>query len=239
MKHSINYLLLFCLCLLFTIDCYSQEKTTATDNFKISKGRFYSALTFSLSQRQAENENQLLRQVIDQDRYTYRIVGNGGYAIKDNFTLGLSLGYGQSREDITYLDENNEELNSKSLQRGLSISPNIRNYIPIGQGKLQILIQTQLGFTFGESLQRIYATDQVDKIEGNFMEIDLGVSPGVALFFTRNWAFETRVNVAGLSTRIEESTVNGDEANRTRVEQTNVDFRLNLLELNLGVAFYF
>ena len=59
------------------------------------------------------------------------------------------------------------------------------------------------------------------------------------LFFNRNWAFETRVNVAGLSTRIEEEVINNDEENRQRIEQTNIDLRLNLLELNLGVAFYF
>lgn len=225
--------------LLFAISGYSQKETYDGNNFFITKGRYYGALTFSLSQRKAENEDQLIRQVVEQDRYNYRLVGNGGYAIKDNFTLGLSLGYGQAREDITYLNENEQELNSKRLQRGLSIAPNMRNYIPIGIGKLQILIQTQLGLTFGESLQRIYSADNVDKIEGDFLEIDLGVSPGVVLFFTRNWAFETRVNIAGLSTRIEEEITNDDESKRTRIEQTNIDFKLNLLELNLGVAFYF
>ncbi|GAA4812926.1 hypothetical protein [Litoribaculum gwangyangense] len=227
------------LLLLVTINGFSQEESTIDQDFKIEKGRFYSSLTFSLNQRKAENEDQLLRQVLDQDRYTYRIIGNGGYAIKENFTLGLSIGYGQSREDITYLGESEENINSKRLQRGISFVPNMRNYIPIGKGKLQILIQTELGFTFGESLQRIYSLDNVDKIEGDFLEIQLGVSPGVALFFTRNWAFETRVNVAGLSTRIEKEVVNDDVSNRTRIEQTNIDLRLNLLELNLGVAFYF
>jgi hypothetical protein len=227
------------LVLIAIINGASQDLVSQQDDFKITKGRYYGSLTFSLSQRKAENEDQLLRQVLDQDRYNYRIVGNGGYAIRDNFTLGLSLGYGQSREDITYLDENNEELNSKRLQRGVSITPNMRNYIPLGQGKLQIFVQSQLGITFGESLQRVYSSDNVDKIEGDFIEFDVGVSPGVVLFFTRNWAFETRINVAGLSTRIEEEVINNDESNRRRIEETKVDLKLNLLELNLGVAFYF
>ncbi|MDY2586826.1 outer membrane beta-barrel protein [Winogradskyella aquimaris] len=218
---------------------FPQQADDPEELYSISKGRYYTSLTFSLNSRNAENEDQLFRQVLDQDRYIYRIVGNAGYAIKDNFTLGLSLGYGESKEDIRYTDENDAELNSKRLQRGLSISPNMRNYIPIGKGKLQILVQTELGFTFGESLQRIYAVDNVDKIESDFFEFELGVSPGVALFFNKNWAFETRVNVAGFSTRAEELVTNNDEANRQRISETKIDLKLNLLELNLGVAYYF
>lgn len=228
------------LIVLCTLHCaVAQDGTPVQEDYGISKGRYYGSLTFSLNSRKAENEDQLLRQVIDQDRYTYRVIGNGGYAIKDNFTLGLSLAYGQSKEDITFLDENDDELNSKRLQRGISFTPNMRNYIPIGKGKLQIVVQTQLGFTFGESLQRIYAQDNVDKIESDFFEFDIGVSPGIVLFFTRNWAFETRVNVAGLSTRVENLVTNNDESNKQRIEETKIDLRLNLLELNLGVAYYF
>ncbi|MBO3116378.1 outer membrane beta-barrel protein [Winogradskyella sp. DF17] len=209
------------------------------EEYGIKKGRYYSALTFSLDQRKAENEDQLLRQVVNQDRLNYRIVGNGGYAIKDNFTIGLSLGYGRQKEDITFLDENDQEITSKRLQEGLSIAPNIRQYIPIGKGKLQIIVQTELGFTFGESLERIFRVDDIDKINGDFFEFNLGVSPGVALFFTRNWAFETTVNIAGLKTRVEEEVLNNNEANKQRVETTSIDLQLNLLALNLGVAYYF
>ncbi len=96
------------LLILFCGNTFSQLKTNS--DFIISKGRFYSAFNFSLNQRKAENENQLLRQVIYQDRYNYRAIGNAGYAIKDNMTLGLSLGYGRLKENITYLDENNENV---------------------------------------------------------------------------------------------------------------------------------
>jgi len=239
MKKSQTALLIFyALCSIRV--AYSQYTSPDNqDDYIIKKGRYYSSLTFSLNQRKAENEDQLLRQVVDQNRYRYRIIANGGYAIKDNFTVGLSLAYGRQKEEITFLNENDENIRSNRLQQGFSIAPNMRNYIPLGTGKLQIIVQTALGFTFGESLERVYSSTNVDKIEGDFIEIGLGVSPGVVLFFNRNWAFETRVNVAGLSTRIEEEVINNDEENRQRIEQTNIDLRLNLLELNLGVAFYF
>jgi hypothetical protein len=211
----------------------------AEDDYVISKGRYFTTLTFSLNQRQAENEDQLLRFVIDQDRLNYRIVGSGGYAIKDNLTVGLGVGYGRQREEITFEDENGEEVTTKRLQQGLSVVPTFRNYVSLGEGKLQILVQTELGFTFGESLQRNFSANEVDKIEGNFFEGRLGVSPGVVLFFDRHWAFETTVGLAGLSVRVEEEVTNDMEDDKQRVVQSGIDLQLNLLQLNLGVAYYF
>jgi hypothetical protein len=219
---------------------FSQETVnTNKPDFRITKGRYYSSLTFSLDSRIAENEDQLIRQVVDQNRFDYRIIGNGGYAIKDNMTLGLLAGYGRAREEITFIDENGENVTSNRLQQGLSLAPNMRNYIPIGKGQLQILIQTELNVTFGESLQRTFRIDDIDKIEGNFIDIELGVSPGLVLFFDRHWAFETTVGIAGFSTRIENEVTNGDQENRQRVVESGVDLRINLLQLNLGVAYYF
>ena len=226
--------------LLFASLCHSQnELADKGDAFGITKGRLYTSTTFSLNTRNAENEDQLFRQVLDQDRYNYRIIANVGYAIKDNITLGLSAGYGREREEITFLDENGENVTTKSLEQGLSIAPNMRNYIPIGTGQLQVLIQTELGITIGESLEREFMESEINKIEGDFIDMNLGVSPGLVLFFNRNWAFETTVDIAGFSIRIEEEVVNDDEENRQRVVESDIDLRLNLLRLNLGVAYYF
>lgn len=215
------------------------SSTSASENFIVKKGRFFNSLTFSLDQRKAENESQLLREVIDQDRYNFTIVTSGGYAIKDNFTLGLGLAYGREQEEITFLNQDNENVTSKSVEQGFSIAPQMRNYIPIGNGMLQVLIQTELNFTFGESLERNFFMDRVDKIEGNFTDIKLGVSPGAVLFFNPNWAFEARVDVVGLSFRKETSVANNDLDNKTKIIQTGADLRINLLRLNLGVARYF
>ncbi len=237
-----NYTIRFAvlIVLLHTTFGYSQATLEDnTDNFRITKGRFYSSLTFAFSSRNAENEDQLFRQVLDQDRYNYRVIGNGGYALKDNMTIGMSVAYGREREEITFLDENGENVTSKRLEQGISFAPNMRNYIPVGKGQLQILIQTELGLTLGESLQREFLENEINKTEGDFIDIDLGVSPGLILFFDRHWAFETTVDIAGFSTRIEEEVVNDDEENRQRVVESDIDLRLNLLQLNLGVAYYF
>jgi hypothetical protein len=236
---GIRFLIIATLLLTFVKVDAQDSLTHAEKDFKIRKGRFYGSLTFSYDARSAENEDQLFRQVVTQSKYNYRIIGNGGIAIKNNMTLGLAAGYGRAKEDITYLDENNESITSKSLQQGLSLVPNMRNYIPLGRGQLQVLVQTELSFTFGESLQRIFRQEDIDKIEGNFIEIELGIKPGFILFFDKNWAFETTVGVAGFSTRIDEKTTNNDRDNRQKIVESGIDLRLNILQLNLGVAYYF
>jgi hypothetical protein len=240
MKKYYKLLFVVCIAMFNSSLVFSQEvQTVSEDDFKITKGRYYGALTFSLDSRKAENEDQLIRQVVDQNRFDYRIIGNGGYAIKDNMTLGLLAGYGRAREEITFVGENGENVTSTRIQQGLSLAPNMRNYIPIGNGQLQILIQTELNVTFGESLQRTFRTEDIDKVEGEFVDIELGVSPGLLLFFDRHWAFETTVGIAGFSTRIEEEVTNGNQEKRQRVVESGVDLRINLLQLNLGVAYYF
>lgn len=242
-NHSIpglRLILIYLTCFLFPSLGQAQSNQESKQNaYLMSKGRFYGSLSFSLSQRKAENEDQLIRQVINQTRYNYRILGAGGYAIKDNFVLGLSGGYGRAREEITFLDDNDQEITTNRLEQGFTFAPNMRNYIPLGNGQVQILVQTELGITFGESLQRNILPTEIDKITGEFIQVNLGVSPGLLLFFDRNWAFETTVGIAGLTTRIEEEVFNDDVQNKQRIEQTNLDLRLNLLALNLGVAYYF
>jgi hypothetical protein len=49
------------------------QETDEPNDFRVTKGRYFGSLTFSLDQREAENEDQLLRYVIDQDRLNYRI----------------------------------------------------------------------------------------------------------------------------------------------------------------------
>ena len=224
----------------FAPPVFAQEDLTdSAEDYTVAKGRAYGVLTFSLDQRDAENENQLLRQVIDQNKLDYRVIASGGYALKDNFTVGLGFSYGRQREDITFLNEDEEEITSKSVGQDVSFIPNIRKYIPLGVGKLQIFVQTDLRLSLGESLERNFMAMEVEKIEENFTEVKLGVQPGVVLFFTREWAFEASVGVAGLTSRWTTQTLNNDEANQSKIHQSSIDLKLNLLALNLGVAYYF
>lgn len=226
--------------LLLVSPVFSQgDPSGAEDAYLLTKGRGFGVLTFSLDQRNAENENQLLRQVVDQDKFNYRVTAASGYALQNNFTLGLGISYGREREDVTFVNQDDQEITSRRIGQDISFIPNLRKYIPLGTGRLQIFVQTDLRFTLGESLQRDFLLAEVEKVEENYAEIRLGVQPGVVLFFTRNWAFEASVGFAGISTEWATKTINDDEDNQTKIQESSIDLKINLLALNLGVAYYF
>ncbi|MBL7471250.1 hypothetical protein [Robertkochia sediminum] len=233
-------LLLYMLCLLLCpLGVYAQnQQDDPGDPPMVAKGRFYTNLAFSLDQRNAKNEDQLLREVIDQDKLNFRISSAAGYALKDNFTIGLGLSYGRLQEDITFINEDDQEQTNCSLGHDVSFIPNIRQYVPVNKS-FQIFVQADFRFSIGEELTRKFLPNEIEKIEGNFIETRLGVTPGAVLFFNRNWAFETSVGLVGLSSKWSEETVNNDEANRARITENNIDLKVNLLSLNLGVAYYF
>jgi hypothetical protein len=206
---------------------------------RILKGRGFSNLTFSLDQRKAENENQLFRQVDNQQRLNYRVTANGGYALADNMTLGLGVSYGREREDITYSDQDGQQVTSNFLEYDISLIPNLRTYVPIGSGTFQIFIQTNFRISMGESLNRLYYAEESDKIEGKLFEAALGIQPGVLLFFDQNWAFETSVGLIGLTTRTTREITNNDRDNQAKIIESGIDLKINILTLNLGVARYF
>lgn len=214
------------------------QDSITNSNTMVTKGRIYTNLSFSLDQRNAENEDQLLREVIDQDKVNFRITSASGYALKDNFTIGLGLSYGRQQEDITFINEDDQEQTNRSLGHDVSFVPNIRKYVPINSS-FQIFVQADFRFSVGEELTRKFLPAEIEKVENNFIETRLGVTPGAVLFFNRNWAFETSVGLVGLSSKWSEKTINNDEANKTRVTENNIDLKLNLLSLNLGVAYYF
>lgn len=222
-----------------TASLFAQYQDTYAPINRVTKGTKYLNLSFSLDQRNAENEDQLLRQIEDQDKLDYNITLSSGFAINDNFTLGLGGSYGREREDITYINSEGAEVTSKRVGQEFSFIPNIRKYIPLGTGSFQIFVQTDLRFTYGESLQRDFLVDEIEKIETDFYQLRFGVTPGAIIFFNKNFAFETSVGLVGLSSKWSTETVNGDVDNQTKVTENNINLDINLLSLQLGVAYYF
>ncbi|WP_375324625.1 hypothetical protein [Flagellimonas sp. GZD32] len=88
----------------------AQNQYTDTTVNRIVKGSKYLNLSFSLDQKNAENENQLLQQIEDQDKLEYNITVSSGYALKNNFTVGLGGRYGREREDITDINSEGAEI---------------------------------------------------------------------------------------------------------------------------------
>jgi hypothetical protein len=199
----------------------------------LGKSRLYMIPTFSVSNRDAINDQQLLRLVHDQYRLEWEVDMNVGYFVKDNFAVGAQLSYSQNQEDITYTADN-KRVTERSFGQSMTFSPNIRNYY--GPGRLKVFNQTGLIFKVGEDLTRIYNETDEDKIKSNFYEFGIGIQPGIAFFFDRLASVEASINLLGWTTKIEESLKNDVE--KSRVVTNDVSFSINVLTLKIGVGIY-
>ena len=80
----------------------------------------------------------------------------------------------------------------------------------------------------------------LDEIEKSFAEnynLRLGITPGVTFFAMENFALEVQLDVLGYELNVENKTKNNIE--KSRDVRHNVDFKMNLLSVKVGLAYYF
>ncbi|MBQ1939920.1 MAG: hypothetical protein II362_06885, partial [Alistipes sp.] len=110
-----------------------------------------------------------------------------------------------------------------------------RQYIPLGKSR-RFAIFNEISLGAGGT-QGIFAADQ--PIRGTFEEgytISLGVSPGLVAFATNDVAIEVNVGVMGINFTDVEQVHNQVSVGHRR--SSNMNFKVNLLSIGVGVSFY-
>lgn len=217
--------------------CYSvllaQSETDSI--YFLDKGRLFISPTFSVRNKTAVNEDQLLRFVKDQNRLAWDIDVNVGYFFKDNFSAGAQLSYEYWGEGIIYVADS-KEIEERSFGRSVTFSPNIRNYF--GLGKLKIFNQTNINFSYGEELKRVYREDDEDKIRTKELNYGIGIQPGLAFFVSDLIAVEASLKLLGWESSIIESTINDNEDEKSKITKNEVNFSVDILTLHIGIGVY-
>ena len=208
-----------------------------TDFKPFKKGTIYFGMSMSLEDRSMENTENLFQKVIEGDRVNFNVLIKSGYFINDYNMLGLEVNIFENKfQGILFKDPDTVE--SNTITRGYSFTPNYRTVIPLTQNE-RLSFFTSAGLTFGISNSLKRETKNSDEIEKSFAEnynLRLGLSPGVTFFAMENFALEVQLDVVGYELNIENKTKNGVEESRD--VRHNVDFKLNLLSLKFGVAYY-
>ncbi len=211
-----------------------------TDNFQpFKKGNFYVGLAFSITDKNLTNTNYLIQQVVEGDRLDYDILLKGGYYTGDYGMAILNINYYQDRFGGTVFQDP-DTVQSNTLKRGFAIRPGFRSNVPLTQTE-RLSFFTEVGFSFGGSsalTRNIKNLDEVEKIYKKEFDFGVGLSPGITFFAMENFAFEVQLNnVLGYKLNVAKSNTNdGPESKQVR---QNVDFNINLLSLELGLAYYF
>ncbi len=201
------------------------------------KKNVFLGLSFSLEDRQSTNTSGLIQNIIDGDRLNYDILLKGGYYTGNYGMVGLSFNYYQNRF-IGEVFRDPDTLQSNTITRGYEFTPNFRSSVPL-TGNERLSFFTEVGFTFGigNTLQRnIKKVDEVDKTYSTDYRFRVGLSPGITFFAMESFAFEVQLNVLGYELTVRDKQV--DENEPSQEVRQNVDFNIDLLSLQLGLAYY-
>lgn len=224
-----NYLFIF----LFTLPFYLFSQDSEKSDFVLSKGGGFIIPNFNLNQLSGTN-NQVLGTTFD-SRYdlSYSVNLNGGYFMKDYFSIGLQAGYTNNQHDHVFYP-GGTKTESMAYTNLVSLVPNIRNYF--GKGIFKGFVQTNLGISFGKGLERTYSEANDTKLETNDFIFTVGIQPGIAVFVANFVSVELSINLIGYNSEFKQSTY--DDGTISKVNTNDISFDVNLLTLNIGVGFY-
>lgn len=165
------------------------------------------------------------------------------YFIADNLSVGGRFDFKRSKYDVGSASLSLTEDMSFGiddfhyLKDAYSGAVFARYFIPFGNSK-RFAMFAELQAAGGYAQSETYKLTELDK-NGTYQDIynfEIGVIPGVMAFFTDNVALEISVGLVGLDyNKIVQKT---DNVGTSVMESSGANFKVNLLNLNLGIAFY-
>ena len=217
---------------------YELMSSYYNEDFKPFKKRnIYLGLALSLEDRISQNSTNLIETIIDGERLNYDLSLKVGYYTGNYGMAGINIAYFQNKFNGEVFRDP-DTLQTNTILRGYSITPNFRSSIPLTANE-RLSFFTELGLTFGRSNsleRRIKNLDEVDKSYSTDYNFRLGISPGVTFFALESFALEVQLNVLGYELRVSDKSRN--EEDPSRQVRHNVDFNIDILYLELGLAYY-
>lgn len=204
------------------------------------KGNGYVGLAFSVFDEKSDNT----KDIFDQDRtissktLNYSVKFKGGYFFSKNHMVGL--GYSIERDKTTtegtYLFDT---VGLESKDRIHAFIPSIRSYFPLTKNKrLSLFNEIKVNFGIGDGETEVYKNSEKTSFDtSETFTFGIGLSPGITFFALENFCFEIQLDVLGY--KYEKETKTDETGEETITTSNNVDFTLNLLTLNFGLAYYF
>ena len=222
----------------------SQRGLTDTHNLFVPKGQWVFGGTASYSTHTNTGYQFLVVEGIDSKGYTFKISPMIAYAFHNNMALGGRFIYSRTllkldKASINFGDEDsNVNLNVQdyyALQHSYQVAAIWRQYIPLGRNKRFALFNemslagggTEARFANGSPVKGTYQTGYT---------FSLGISPGIIAFATNNMAVEVNVGVMGITFEHTEQVHNQVSVGERNLSQMN--FKVNIFSIGLGVAFY-
>lgn len=180
---------------------------------------------------------------ISGDYYNFGVAPVLSYFVTDNFAVGARFNYSKTSVNIGNLGLSIADLVSLGLQdyhylgQNYSTSLTGRYYIPIADSKrFGLFAEARLTALWGQS--KAYKV-QDGKNYGTYQKSikgSLDIVPGISIFAANFCAVEVAVGVLGFNYKHVTQTTNQVDISESNTSGLN--FKINLLTINLGVVFY-
>ena len=210
----------------------------------VPKGQWVFGGTASYSTHTNNAYKLLIIDDINSEGYNFKISPLVGYSLYKNSIIGLRFGY--SRSFLTLdsaainLGSGDNALNFGldyyyALKHTYDVAAIWRQYIPLGMNRrFSIFCECQLAF--GGSQSKFAEGSPLRGTYSKGFDVSLGVNPGVVAFITNNMALELNIGVLGLSYSSSQQVHNQISVGETEASQMN--FKINILSIGMGIAFY-
>ena len=223
---------------LFAQDTTKVSTFTPVYKANLNKHDFFVGGTLSLNSKEISNKNALVLNIDDQNSNTISLGIDGGYALKDNFFIGLGVAYGQTTKSGHYTDTDDIQKYTQAYTNKMEFKPFIKNYVPLGPSRrFNIITQTELSFSLQQSISESLVDDEITRTMSKTYVAGIGIRPGISVFVIDNFAIETTVNVAGINYSYQKSETTNQTP--TIVKQGLIDLKIDIIQLNLGFFVYF
>lgn len=209
----------------------------------VPKGQWITGLNVSYSQSTQNKYQFLILESVSGDTYSFKVSPMVCYIFMNDMGAGARFGYARSLTKLENADivlDSETDYNVDHLYRlghnfyGTAL---VRNYFSLGKSRrFGIFNEFQLQLGGGQSkIMTGLGSTLSGSYETNF-SLNVGLSPGLAVFLNNYSALEVNVGVLGFSyTHTKTMTDRIYEAHR---RSKSANFRINLFSISFGVAFY-
>ena len=209
----------------------------------VPKGQGIVGGNISYSTHDNENYKFLVIENINSTGYNFKVSPMFAYAIKDNMALGLRGGYNRQLLKVNNADLNlGEDMNLGvsdyySLKHTSTGSLVYRNYITLGKSKRFALFnEMQLTYGYGQAKLVDSSGAAVTGTYETTHDIAIGCSPGLVAFINNSTAVEVNVGVLGFNYSQTKQVTDQVYVGYRKASQMN--FKINIFSIALGIAFY-
>lgn len=208
----------------------------------IPKGSWQFGLTAAYGEFSSE-DLQMFDVLTDFDfaGHTFSIKPYLSYFVRNNFSIGMRLGYTSSKGQLGSLKmEFDDDLNldiSDVLYKNEALTAAIfsRQYIGLSRnGRFGVFNELELAFSSGNSLFNRNFDSKPKLTRTTYTDLKLSFSPGLTVFINPYLSFNIAFAVVGFYLRNEKQSVDGEYSGNRFTSGAN--FRFNLFNINFGLG---